>query len=45
VKTFPRFASLAAFLCLMVLHFEWPDIERLRRAGGAGAPSRAVSRS
>src|SRR5262245_64524831 len=30
VKTFPRLASLAAFLCLIVLHLEWPDIERLR---------------
>src|SRR5215813_4177757 len=30
VKIFPRLASLAAFLCLIVLHLEWPDIERLR---------------
>src|SRR5699024_9972166 len=22
----PRFASIAAFLCLVVAHFEWPDI-------------------
>jgi hypothetical protein len=22
----PRFASVAAFLCLIVAHFEWPDI-------------------
>src|SRR5262249_59244189 len=28
VKTLPRLASLAAFLCLMVLHLEWPDIGR-----------------
>src|SRR5260370_21708285 len=26
VKLFPRFASMAAFLCLIVAHFEWPDI-------------------
>ena len=26
VKIFPRLASEAAFLCLMVAHFEWPDI-------------------
>src|SRR5262245_4891186 len=31
VKIFPRLASLAAFLCLIVLHLEWPDIERPRR--------------
>jgi hypothetical protein len=26
VNIFPRFASVAAFLCLMVAHFEWPDM-------------------
>src|SRR5579859_1097816 len=26
VKTRPRFASVAAFLCLMVAHFECPDM-------------------
>jgi hypothetical protein len=26
VKLFPRLASRAAFLCLMVAHLEWPDI-------------------
>src|SRR5439155_26738426 len=26
VKTFPRFASGAPFLCLMVLHLLWPDM-------------------
>src|SRR6476646_2959482 len=30
VKTLPRFASAAPFLCLMVLHLLWPDI-----AGGS----------
>jgi hypothetical protein len=26
VNAFPRLASVAAFLCLMVAHFEWPDM-------------------
>ena len=26
VKLFPRLASRAAFLCLMVAHLEWPDM-------------------
>ena len=26
VNILPRFASVAAFLCLMVAHLEWPDI-------------------
>src|SRR3954462_6500662 len=26
VKTRPRFASSAPFLCLIEAHFEWPDI-------------------
>src|SRR5208283_1256761 len=26
VKILPRLASSAPFLCLMVAHFEWPDI-------------------
>jgi hypothetical protein len=26
VKLFPRLASRAAFLCLIVAHFEWPDM-------------------
>jgi hypothetical protein len=30
VKTFPRLASAAPFLCLMVCHFEWPDISKLQ---------------
>src|SRR5687768_1239549 len=28
VKTLPRLASAAPFLCLMVCHLEWPDIEK-----------------
>src|SRR5882757_5194333 len=26
VKALPRFASSAPFLCLIVAHFEWPDM-------------------
>src|SRR5438128_1405599 len=29
VKALPRLASVAAFLCLIELHFEWPDIARI----------------
>src|SRR5512142_3222371 len=28
VKILPRLASSAPFLCLIVAHFEWPDISR-----------------
>src|SRR6185437_16165586 len=31
VKILPRFASSAPFLCLIVAHFEWPDIVRPRQ--------------
>src|SRR6516164_3810799 len=27
-KSLPRFASTTAFLCLVVAHLEWPDIDR-----------------
>src|ERR1700678_1445603 len=30
VKILPRLASSAPFLCLMVAHFEWPDIREPR---------------
>src|SRR6204780_3456785 len=30
VKILPRLASSAPFLCLIVAHFEWPDITRPR---------------
>ena len=33
VKILPRLESLAAFLCLVVAHLEWPDMEYLRRVG------------
>jgi len=26
----PRLASMTAFLCFVVAHFEWPDISYLR---------------
>src|ERR1700757_2618046 len=29
VKILPRFASSAPFLCLIVAHFEWPDMRYL----------------
>src|SRR5262245_63651319 len=29
VKIFPRLASAAPFLCLMVCHLEWPDMSKL----------------
>src|SRR5271169_2364597 len=29
VNALPRLASVAAFLCLIELHFEWPDIARI----------------
>ena len=36
VKIFPRLASVAAFLCLIVAHLEWPDItENLLKQPGA----------
>src|ERR1700689_1785059 len=30
VKILPRLASSAPFLCLIVAHFEWPDMARPR---------------
>src|SRR5215218_1159315 len=31
VKTLPRFASAAPFLCLIVCHLEWPDMSTLQK--------------
>src|SRR5512139_2505122 len=45
VKSLPRLASLAAFLCLMVLHFEWPDIGGRLRAGSTIAVFREQQRA
>src|ERR1043165_1294209 len=47
----PRLASMTAFLCLVVAHFEWPDMDDLRNnprwaaeTGGLGCPSHQVYR-
>ena len=34
-KSWPRFLSVAPFLCLMEAHLEWPDIEILRSDSAA----------
>src|SRR5271157_5930168 len=34
VKILPRLASSAPFLCLMVAHFEWPDMEKPQISNG-----------
>src|SRR6185295_14720415 len=36
VKILPRLASFAAFLCLIVLHFEWPDMANASGFGTFG---------
>src|ERR1700752_5445161 len=36
VKILPRFASFAPFLCLIELHFEWPDMPFLFPSALAG---------
>src|ERR1700727_1306883 len=33
VKILPRLASSAPFLCLIVAHFEWPDMREPRKRG------------
>jgi hypothetical protein len=38
VNTFPRLESVAAFLCLIVAHFEWPDMVETSREGPASTP-------
>src|SRR5215218_3317073 len=43
VKILPRLASAAPFLCLMVLHLLWPDMEALLRLVGR-APGRPRGR-
>src|SRR6266446_5459086 len=35
VNSLPRLASFAAFLCLIELHLEWPDMRTSRRTGPA----------
>src|ERR1700730_4266598 len=49
VKILPRLASSAPFLCLIVAHFEWPDMARPRILGsmildGAGFARRGDHR-
>src|SRR5450432_2573663 len=51
VKILPRLASSAPFLCLIVAHFEWPDMARprieksfLRILDGAGFAHRGDHR-
>src|SRR5688500_20314116 len=34
VKIFPRLASAAPFLCLIVCHLEWPDMMKLQKNSG-----------
>src|SRR5882757_4987613 len=46
VKILPRLASSAPFLCLIVAHFEWPDIEPLQTLGSVStgqSPALAAS--
>jgi hypothetical protein len=38
VKVFPRLASAAPFLCLMVCHLEWPDMAAILTLGGGLCP-------
>src|SRR4051794_14713382 len=34
VKILPRLASSAPFLCLIVAHFEWPDMKKPQKLNG-----------
>src|SRR6185437_3130614 len=47
VNILPRFASSAPFLCLIVAHFEWPDMwitsENQRFTQPQGEAARAIS--
>src|SRR4029077_17173734 len=45
VKTLPRLASSAPFLCLIVAHFEWPDMARPRLSNVARTRDSPVERS
>src|ERR1700733_7283974 len=46
VKALPRLASVAAFLCLIELHFEWPDIAKfLERSACRRRPQRGDYRT
>src|ERR1700709_2274262 len=43
VKILPRLASSAPFLCLIVAHFEWPDMRNLSAENSIGNPSHSES--
>src|SRR5690242_18367322 len=38
VNALPRFASAAPFLCLIVCHFEWPDMAKTPANTGKSGP-------
>jgi hypothetical protein len=40
VKILPRLASSAPFLCLIVAHFEWPDMGTSANVEDSGADPR-----
>src|SRR6202142_445139 len=44
VKTLPRRASVAAFLCLIVAHFECPDMDEPSTGSMAGAAFQLLPR-
>src|SRR5438132_12561100 len=44
VNCFPRRASLSAFLCLIELHLEWPDMARVRRLTTGRRSSKSQTR-
>src|SRR5689334_25238675 len=46
VKARPRFASMAPFLCLILCHLEWPDIDlslRIRQIRFQNKPPRSFA--
>src|SRR5580658_6450518 len=45
VKILPRLASSAPFLCLIVAHFEWPDMARPRSDNFVNSRDSPVERS
>ncbi len=42
-KSLPRFWSAAPFLCLMVAHLEWPDMQKGPFGGWLAVPDRATA--
>ena len=45
VKTLPRLASAAPFLCLIVCHLEWPDMVRNSSNYGEKWPGYGITRT